>query len=74
MRGIANFIVLILPNNIVYKTSVCLEYPCTNSQAECEALQFGLQNLVDMGVKNIDAYGDLLLVVQKIIGEFWCFD
>jgi ribonuclease HI len=51
MRGIADFIILILSNNIVYKTSVCLKYPCTNSQAECEALQFGLQNLVDMGVK-----------------------
>jgi ribonuclease HI len=74
MRGIADFIVLILPNNIVYKTSACLEYPCANSQAECEALQFGLKILVDMGVKNIDAYGDSLLVVQKIIGEFQCFD
>jgi ribonuclease HI len=47
------------------KTSVHLEYLCINNQAEYEALQFGMQNLVDMGVKDIDAYGDSLLVVKK---------
>jgi hypothetical protein len=34
IRGIADFIILILPNNRVYKTLVSLEYLCTNSQAE----------------------------------------
>jgi ribonuclease HI len=53
MKGIVNFIVLIFSNNLDYKTSVHLKYLCTNSQAEYEALQFGLQNLVDMGVKDI---------------------
>jgi hypothetical protein len=38
-RGIADFIVLISPNNLDFKTSVCLEYLCTNSQAEFEPLQ-----------------------------------
>jgi hypothetical protein len=42
-RGIADFIVLISPNNLVFKTSVRLEYVCTNSQAEYETLRFGLQ-------------------------------
>jgi hypothetical protein len=51
IRGIADFIILILPNNLVYKTSVRLKYPCTNSQTEYEALQFSLQNLINMGVK-----------------------
>ena len=66
--------VLISPNNVVYETSVRLEYPCTNNQAEYEALLFGLQNLVDMGVKDIEAFGDSLLVVRQIGGEFQCFD
>jgi hypothetical protein len=35
------------------KISVRLEYLCTNSQIEYEAFQFGLQNLIDMSVKNI---------------------
>jgi hypothetical protein len=59
---------------MVYETSVRLEYSCTNNQTEYEALLFGLQTLVDMGVKDIDAYGDSLLVVQQIKGEFQCFD
>jgi hypothetical protein len=37
-------------------TSICLEYPSIN-HAEHEALQFGLQNLIDMDVKDIDAFG-----------------
>jgi ribonuclease HI len=71
-QGVGN--VLISHNNIVYETSVCLEYHCTNNQTEYEALLFGLQTLVDMSVKDIDAYGDSLLVVQQIKGEFQCFD
>jgi ribonuclease HI len=71
-QGVGN--VLISPNNVIYETSVRLEYPCTNNQAEYEALLFGLQNLLDMGVKDVDAFGDSLLVVQQIKGEFQCFD
>jgi ribonuclease HI len=66
--------VLISPNNILYDTSVRLEYNCTNNQTEYEALLFGLQCLVDMGVKDIDAFGDSLLVVQQVKGEFQCLD
>ena len=51
-----------------------MEYPCTNNQAKYEALLFGLQTLVDMGVKDVDASGDSLLVVQQIKGKFQCFD
>jgi hypothetical protein len=37
---------------LIIKTSVRLKYLCANSQAEYEALQFGLQDLIDMGVKD----------------------
>jgi hypothetical protein len=33
-RGIADFIVLIIPKNLVHKTSVSLKYLFTNSQTE----------------------------------------
>ena len=66
--------ILISPNNVIYETSVRLEYNCTNNQAEYEALLFGLQYLADLGVKDIDAFGDSLLVVQQVKGEFQCFD
>jgi hypothetical protein len=71
MWGIADFIVLISLNNFVFKTSVCLEYLYTNSQTEYGAVQFGLQNLVDMGVKDIVAENSLV-VVRQIKGEFQC--
>jgi hypothetical protein len=70
-RVIADFIVLILPNNLVYKTSVSLEYLCTNSQAKYKHLQLGLQILVDMGVEDIVAENSLV-VVRQIKGEFQC--
>jgi hypothetical protein len=65
-QGVGN--VLISPNNVAYETSVRLDYPCTNNQAKYEALLFGLQSLVDMGVRDIDAFGDSLLVAQQISG------
>ena len=71
-QGVGN--VLISPSNVVYETSVRLEYSCTNNQAEYEALLFGLQYLVDMGVKDTYAFRDSLLVVKQIQDEFQCFD
>lgn len=67
-------IVLFSPNDMIYETSVRLEYPCTNNQVEYKALLFGLQSLVDMGVRDIDAFGDSRLVVEQVNGEFNCFD
>lgn len=71
-QGVGN--VLISPNNIVYETSVRLEYSCTNNQVEYEALLFGLQTLEDMGATDVDAFGDSLLVVQQINREAQCFN
>jgi hypothetical protein len=34
----------------------------------------GLQILSSMGVKHVEAFGNLLLVVQQVIGMFQCFD
>ena len=45
-QGVDN--ILISPKNVVYETSVHLEYPCTDNQTEYEALLFGLQSLVDI--------------------------
>ena len=67
-------IVLISPEGVVFETSVHLEYFCTNNQAEYEAILLGLQILDSMDVKNIEAFGDSLLVVQQILGNYQCFD
>ena len=47
---------------------------CTNNQAEYEALLFGLEMLLAIGVTHIEAYGDSLLVVQQIFKVFQCLD
>jgi hypothetical protein len=71
-QGIGN--VLISPNSVVYETLIHLEYSCTNNQIEYEALLFSLQTLVDMGAKDIDAFGDSLLVLQQSNGDAQCYN
>jgi hypothetical protein len=41
---------------------------------EYEALLFGLEFLVSVGVTHIEAYGDSLLIVQQISKVFQCLD
>jgi ribonuclease HI len=71
-RGIG--CVLVSPNGLLHEMSVRIEYSCTNNQIEYEALLFGLRHLMDMGVKDVDAFGDSLLLVQHVKGQFQCLD
>jgi ribonuclease HI len=57
-------ILLISPKGTIFEQSVCLEYFCTNNQAEYEVILLDLQILTSMGVKHIEAFGVSLLVVQ----------
>lgn len=66
--------VLVSPNGLVHESSVRIEYPCTNNQIEYEALLLGLTHLEQMGIKDVDIFGDSLLVVQQVEGEFQCLD
>jgi hypothetical protein len=61
--------VIVSPHGITESLSSRLEFECTNNQAEYEALWFGLEYLVEMGVRNIDAFGDSMLVVQQVKGK-----
>ena len=51
-----------------------LDFFCTNNQTEYEALLFGLIVLRFTEVKQVETYGDLLLVVHQIAGEFQCLE
>jgi ribonuclease HI len=64
----------ISPHGATFELSIRLEFSCTNNQMEYEALLIGLEHLKDMGVKNVDAFGDSRLVVQQIKGEHQCLD
>jgi ribonuclease HI len=63
-------IILISSRGVIFEQSVRLEYFCTNNQAEYEAILLGLQILSSIGMKHVEAFGDSLLVVQKIAGTF----
>jgi hypothetical protein len=65
-------VVLVSPRGAIFQTSARLEYFCTNSQAEYEAILLGLQILSSMGVKHVEAFGDSLLVMQQIVGMYQC--
>jgi ribonuclease HI len=49
-------------------------YFCTNNQAEYEAILLGLQILSSMGIQHVEAFNDLLLVVQQVPGVLRCLD
>jgi ribonuclease HI len=49
--------------------SIRLDFACKNNQAEYEALLYGLEYFRDMGVRNVDTFGDSRLVVQQVNGE-----
>ena len=51
-----------------------LDFSCTNNQTEYEALLFGWIMLRSMEVKQVEAYGDSLLVVQQVASEFQCLE
>jgi ribonuclease HI len=67
-------IVLISPSGAEFEMSSRLDFYCTNNQIEYQALLFGLIMLRSMGVKHVEAYGDSLLVVQQVAGEFQCLE
>jgi ribonuclease HI len=65
---------LFFPNGAEIGMSSRLDFYCTNNQTEYEALLFGLIMLRSMEVIHVEAYGDSLLVVQQVAGEFQCLE
>jgi ribonuclease HI len=67
-------IVLISPRGAIFEQSIHLEYFFMHNQAEYEVVLLGLHILSVMSVKHVEAFGDLLLVMQQIAGTFQCLD
>jgi ribonuclease HI len=67
-------IVLISSRGVIFEQLVHLDYFYTNNQAEYEAILLGLQVLSSMDVKQVEAFVDSVLVVQKIAGTLQCRD
>jgi ribonuclease HI len=67
-------IIIMSPSGAIFEALSWLGHICTNNQIEYEALLFGLQILHDMGVKQVEAYGDSLLVVQQVSKVCQCLN
>ena len=69
-------IILVAPGGQSFEFSFRIGYgdKCSNNQAEYEALLRGLRVLQDVGIDSVEAFGDSMLVVQQIPGEFNCID
>ena len=63
-------VVLVSPQNYVIPRAVSLTEPCSNNVAEYNALLIGMQLADEIGVKNLEAYGDSKLIVSQVRGEY----
>ncbi|XP_004308579.1 PREDICTED: uncharacterized protein LOC101295281 [Fragaria vesca subsp. vesca] len=55
-----------------FSYSFQLDFNCTNNQAEYEALIIRLEILLDLGVREVQVFGDSLLVVNQLVENFKC--
>jgi len=57
-------VVFISPQNHVLSRTFSLTEPCSNNVAEYNALLVGLQIAYEMGVRYLEAYGNLKLIIN----------
>ncbi|XP_050919060.1 uncharacterized protein LOC127136556 [Lathyrus oleraceus] len=62
--------VIITPHGSHIPFTARLTFKCTKNMAEYEACIMGLEEAIDLRIKNIVVHGDLALVVNQIKGEW----
>jgi len=63
-------VVLISPHNYVIPRAFSLTELCSNNISEYNALLIGMLLAEEIGVKNLEAYGDSKLIVNWVRGEY----
>ncbi|XP_074284154.1 uncharacterized protein LOC141608708 [Silene latifolia] len=63
-------VVFVTPQNHLMPYSFTLTQLCSNNMAEYQALILGLQMAIEIGVRDMDIYGDSKLVVNQVLGEY----
>jgi len=63
-------VVFVSPQNYVISHAFSLTEPCSNNVAEYNVLLIGMQIANEIGVKNLEAYGDSKLIVNQVCGEY----
>ena len=63
-------VVLASPQNYVIPRSFLLTDPCSKNVTEYNAFLIGMQIADEIGVKNLEAYGNSKLIVNQVRGEY----
>jgi len=63
-------VVLVSPQNYVIPRAFSLTEPCSNNVAEHNALLIRIQIVDEIGVKNLETYGDSKLIVNQVHREY----
>ena len=67
-------LLLISPEGSHFEFTFRIESECSNNQAEYAALLKGLQLLKNIEADAIEIFGDSMLIVKQITGEYECRD
>jgi len=63
-------VVLVSLQNYIIPRAFSLTEPCFNNIAEYNSLLIGMQIADEIGIKNLEAYGDSKLIVNQVRGEY----
>ncbi|KAG9458187.1 hypothetical protein H6P81_002695 [Aristolochia fimbriata] len=69
-NGAGAGILFMSPNDDLMPYSFILSHYCTNNEAEYQAIIHGLGMAVEMGLSQLEIFGDSALVIKQLIGEF----
>lgn len=62
---------LVSPTEEHIPIAIKLQFECTNNMAEYEACSVGLRVAKDMGIKELEVYGDSLIVIYQASGVWF---
>ena len=63
-------LVFVTPEGGILQHSFALTEPCTNNEAEYEALIAGLELALSLEIKKLHVYGDSQLIISQVMGEY----
>ena len=69
-EGAGASVVFVSPQRQILLYSFSLSELCSNNVAEYQALIIGLQMAIEMGISQLEIFGDSKLVINKILEQF----
>ncbi|KAG9442616.1 hypothetical protein H6P81_018470 [Aristolochia fimbriata] len=69
-NGAGANILFMSPNDDLTSYSFILSHCCTNNEAEYQVVILGLGMTIEMGLNQLEIFGDLALMIKQLIGDF----